>query len=235
MIPAGGLVLLIDGLWSRLRGKRWVLYNIALKPLASNTAWFIAPYLRIGHESIRGWEAALATIPSELAERIRALVSDGLPGIDMLAQAYGWPLQLCHRHLTSALRNQLGHPRRQRTSQRPGRDIRAAIHESLATKDYRRLMELCREITSLCDHPNCTKGLRRVAGHFVRRQLQYRTYLLHPELDLPTTTCSVESMHSLLRKAIGTVNDSRSMHRRATAYLRLRPTITCNGASRQQK
>ena len=184
---------------------------------------------------MRGWEEALATIPSELVGRIRALVSDGLVGIDIVARTQGWPLQLCHRHLTSALDNQLGHPRRQRTSQRPGRDIRAAILESLATNDEQRLLERCREIAALCDHPNCTRGLRAVAWQFVRRQSQYRTYLLYPELCLPTTTSAVESMHSQLRKVIGTVNDSQSMLRRVSAYLQLRPTITCNGAILQQK
>lgn len=200
-----------------------------------STAWFLRPHLGAGYEGRRGWEEALSTIPSGLVERIRALVSDGLPGIDILAQAYNWPLQLCHRHLTSALDNQLGHPRRQRTSQRPGRDIREAILAALATSDEQRLLERCREIAELCDHPNCTRGLRAVGWRFVRRQRQYRTYLLYPGLCLPTTTSAIESMHSQLRKVIGTANDSQSMLRRASAYLQLRPTITCNGAILQQK
>lgn len=228
-IPAGDLVLLIDGLWSKLRGERWVLYNMALKPLTANTAWFLRPHLRAGHEGMRGWEEALATIPSELIGRIRALVSDGLSGIDVLARAHGWPLQLCHRHLISALDSQLGHPRRQRTSQRPGRDIRAAILEALVTKDDRRLLEICRETAALCTHPNCTKGLRAVARRFLHCQCHYRTYLLHQELGIPTTTCAVESMHRQLRRVISTVNNPGSMLRRVAAYLQLRPTITCNG------
>lgn len=234
VVPAGDLVLLIDGLWSRLRGKRWVLYNMALKPVISNTAWFLRPHLRAGHEGMHGWEEALATIPPDLIGRIRALVSDGLLGSDILAQTHGWPLQLCHRHLTRSLNIQLGHPRRQRTSQRPGRDLRAAILEALVTRDDQRLLTTSREIADLCEHPNCTRGLRAVAGHFLRCQRHYRTYLLYPELDLPTTTCAVESMHSQLRIVISTVNDPVSMLRRAATYLQLRPTITCNSTIHQQ-
>jgi len=234
-MPGGGLILLIDGLWSVLRGKCWVLYNMALKPVSSNTAWFLAPHLRSGRESVHGWKEALGTVPVELAERVCALVSDGLPGIDGLAQARGWPLQLCHRHLISALDHKLGHRRRQRTIQKPGRDIRTAVLELLETNNEGRVAIMCQEIVSLCGHPNCTVSLRYTARYFVRHQREYRTYLLYPEFHLPTTTSAVESMHSLLRKAISTVNDPRSLLLRADAYLRLRPTITCNGTDHQQK
>jgi len=234
-VTAGGLVLLIDGLWSKLRGRRWVLYNMALKPAASHTAWFLRPHLRAGHESMRGWEAALNTIPCELAGRICALAADGKTGIDILAQSRGWPLQLCHRHLIAALDRKLGHPRRQRTVQRPGRDIRATILELLATSDESRVAEACQEIQHLCGHPNCTVGLRAVALHFVRHQREYRTYLLQPDLGIPTTTCTLESMHNLLRRAISTVNDPASLFRRAAAFLQLHPAITCHGPRLQQK
>ena len=235
LVPAGALVLLIDGLWSVLRGKCWVLYNLALKPVSSNTAWFLPPYLRVGRENVHGWKEAIGTIPQEYAERVKALVSDGIPGIDLLARADSWLLQRCHRHLLAALDYKLGHPRRQRTVQQPGRGIRAAIRESLITRDDGRVAALCDEIMRLSGHPNCTLKLRYTAHHFVRHQQAYRTYLLHPELMLPTTTSAVESMHNLLRQAISTANNPQATLLRAQAYLRLRPTVTCNRGILQQK
>lgn len=233
-VPDGSLALLIDGLWSVLRGRSWVLYNMAVKPASANTAWFLSPCLRAGHESIRGWQEALATIPRGIAGRVVALIADGIPGIDNLLQDRGWLLQLCHRHLLASLENKLKY-RRRRVLQQPGRGIHAAVLESLTTADDERVTALCQEIVRLSHHPNCTVRLRYTAQYFLRHQQQYRTYLLHPALHLPNTTCALESMHNLLRQAVSTVNDPDSLLLRAQTYFRLRPTITCNGHIFQQK
>jgi hypothetical protein len=233
-LPDGELVLVMDGLWAVLRGRRWVLYNMALKPAGSNTAWFLAPHLRAGHEGVRGWEEALETIPVELGKRIRAVVSDGIPGIAGLLQRHGWLSQLCHRHLLSALDIRLGPPRRQRVRQQPGRGIRTAILELLACGDDGRATALCDELLWLCSHPNCTAGLRSTVRNLVKHQQAYRTYLRYPELTLPITTNAVESMHGLLRKGISTANSPETLLLRAQTYLRLRQKITCNGAHFQQ-
>jgi hypothetical protein len=234
-VPDGNLILLIDGIWSVLRGRRWVLYNQALKPMSANQAWFLDPYLRGGRENVYGWEAALDTIPQAIAGRIRAVVSDGTPGIDRLVHSRGWLLQFCHRHLLATLERRLGAPWRQRTIQQPGRGILAAVREALVAVDDGCVTGLCQEIIGLSRHPNCTLGLRYTAQYFVRHLEHYRTYLHHPELALPTTTCAVESMHHQLRQIIGTVNDPSSMRLRVAAFLRLNRTITCNPASLQQK
>ena len=235
IIPNGDLVLLVDGIWSILRGQRWVLYNQMLKPAPANRAWFLDPYLRSGHERVSGWEAAFATIPATLIARIKAVVSDGIPGIERLVGSQGWLLQLCHHHLLKSLERRLGHPRRQRAIQLPGRGILAAVQEALVTPDDARAVELRDEVLKLSRHPNCTLGLRYTAQYFVKHFQHYRTYLHYPELALPTTTSAVESMHRQLRQAIGTVNDPTSMQLRVTAYLRLRQTITCNPTILQQK
>jgi hypothetical protein len=234
-MPDGDLVLLIDGIWSTLRGQRWVLYNQALKPVSANRAWFLDPYLRHGRENVHGWQAALATIPPALAVQIRAVVTDGVPGVDRLAASRGWLLQLCHRHLLAGLKRKLGRYRRRRTIQQPGRGILAAVQEALTTADDGRATALGDEIVLLSRHPNCTRWLRYTAQYFVRQMAYYRTYRQHPELALPVTTSAVESMHHQLRCAISTVNDPHSMKLRVTAYLRLRQTITCNPAIFQQK
>ena len=207
---------------------------MALKPAGSNIAWFLSPRLRAGYESTTGWEEALETIPAEFGKRIRAVVSDGIPGIIGLLEKYGWPSQLCHRQLLSALDSGLGHPRRQRVRQQPGRGIKAAILELLACSDDQRAIKSCDELLRLCSHPNCTMRLRSTVRNFVKHQRAYRTYLRYPELAVPTTTNAVESMHNLLRKAISTANSPESLLLRAQSYLGLRQVITCNGAVFQQ-
>jgi hypothetical protein len=233
-IPDGDLVLVVDGIWSVFRGRHWVLYNMALKPVASDVAWFLDPLLRPDRESTIKWDEALRTIPPELFGRVRALVSDGITGISLLAQRHGWLLQLCHRHLLAVLEIKLGRRRWQRAVQQPGRGIRGAIREALVTADDVRAAELCQEVLRLSQHPNCTAGLRSTARSFVQHQLAYRAYLLRPELRLPATTCALESMNRLLRQAISTANSPDALLHRATAFLRLRKTIVCRARTHQQ-
>lgn len=60
----------------------------------------------------------------------------------------------------------------------------------------------------------------------------YRTYLKRPELGLPRTTNSVESMCRLLREMFRSSragSNPNSVLLWATALIRLRPTIVCNG------
>jgi len=235
VIPDSDLVLVIDGVWSVFHGRCWVLYNMALKSVTLSEARFLDPIIRPGHESVSNWEEALRTIPPEVSGRVKALVSDGLPGIALLAQRHGWFLQLCHRHLLAALMGRLGRRQRQRAIQQPGRGIRGAILETLVTVDDGRAAALCQEVLLLSRHPNCTVGMRRTARFFVQHQQAYRTYLLHPELRLPSTTCALESMNRLLRQAISTANNPEALLRRATAFLRLRKTIVCNACAHQQK
>jgi len=152
-----------------------------------------------------------------------------------VAQRHGWLLQLCHRHLLASLEIRLGRRRRQRAVQQPGRGIRWAILKTLTTVDNEQAAELCQEVLHLSQHPNCTARLRRTARFFVRHQLAYRAYLLRPELQLPATTCALESMNRLLRQAISTANNPDSLLLRATTFLRLRQTIICNACRHQQK
>lgn len=149
VIPDSDLVLVIDGVWSVFHGRCWVLYNMALKSVTLSEARFLDPIIRPGHESVSNWEEALRTIPPEVSGRVKALVSDGLPGIALLAQRHGWFLQLCHRHLLAALMGRLGRRQRQRAIQQPGRGIRGAILETLVTVDDGRAAALCQEVLLL--------------------------------------------------------------------------------------
>ena len=86
-LPRGPLVLLLDGLYFRFRGKDWVLYVMAVKPCHPNRAVFLDPVLQPGRENLRGWSQAITTIPDCIHRRIRASVSDAISGIIMLVRA----------------------------------------------------------------------------------------------------------------------------------------------------
>ena len=53
-LPKGPLVLVLDGLYFRFRGKDWVVYLMAVKPCHQNRAIFLDPVLRKGRENMQG-------------------------------------------------------------------------------------------------------------------------------------------------------------------------------------
>ena len=234
-LPPGDLVLVVDALWSILGGQLWVLYNLALKPVAANVAWFLDPYLGCGRENTANWQSALAAVDRSITERVKALVSDGLRAFPGIVRQHNWVHQLCHRHLLRSVERALGWFRRYP----PDPWLRAPIYRilcnALETSDGRQADVLCDELAVLIGEHNCTRLLRRSVGEFLRQRNAFRAYRLHPELHLPTTTSMVESMHSQLRRAISTTNNPRSLWERAQAFIRLHPRWTCNGTDLTQK
>ena len=53
-LPKGPLVLVLDGLYFRFRGKDWVLYLMAVKPCHQNRAVFLDPVLRKAGRTCEG-------------------------------------------------------------------------------------------------------------------------------------------------------------------------------------
>ncbi|UCG43009.1 MAG: hypothetical protein JSU73_14330 [candidate division WOR-3 bacterium] len=221
-------MLLVDGLWFSFNRKPWVVYNMALKPVGLGVAFFLDPLMLCGKESAVGWREAIASMPLEPRKRIRGLVSDGFRGSKNVARENGWVHQLCRFHLQGKLRGFTG-----------------CVQSTVPDRHVRRLaFELVCEVIKIPDEKLCTllatalqnclvqlTRSRAVCG-IVRQLLRdlqlYRSYLLHPELELPTTTNAVESMHSLLRKVASCVNNPQALLVRARSLLRLHPVMTCN-------
>lgn len=232
--PGGDLALLVDGLWFAFRRRYWVYYDMAVKPIMSETAYFLAPVLLPGVEHCRMWREALSTISADVSRRIQALVSDGFRGSRLLAEENGWLHQRCHFHLLSTLRSLLG-----RRPSYGGKAIRTGIdriaREMLVTTEQQRLATLSAELKALAGTPGCPARLRGVARQFLREGDSFRTYLLHPELRLPTTISALESRHSLIRNLAGRVNNPAALRLWLHALNCLRPTSICNGHKNPQE
>ena len=231
-IPRGPLVLLADGLWFEFGGRPWVLYLTALKPCKGNYATFLDPLLFSGREGASRWQQAVAAIPPNATRRIQAMVVDNLPGMKRIAQRHGWPLQLCHFHLLLKLQ---AHRRGVRYTLRGGsvrEEIHRLIRNALELSDEDRLSQVLKRLAHL-SHDNCgTLRIQTTVREFLLNLEYYRAYLAHPQLDLPHTTNSVESMGRLLREMFRSSragSNPASLLLWATAFIRLRPTVTCNG------
>jgi hypothetical protein len=160
------------------------------------------------------------------------MVVDNLPGMQQIARRQGWVLQLCHFHLLLKLRS---HGRGVRYAVRGGQ-VREKLYQLLRSalqlpdgQPLRCTLERLRRLS----HADCgTIRIQTMVREFLHGLEFYRSYLQHPALGLPHTTNAVESMGRLLREMFRSSrsgSNPASVLRWATALIRLRPRITCNG------
>jgi hypothetical protein len=231
-IPRGPLVLLADGLWFQFEGKPWVLYLTALKPCAGQSAFFLAPLLIAGKEGATRWEQAFAAIPAQARARIRALVVDNLRGMQLVANRRRWVLQLCHFHLILKLQVHRRGPRRALKGGKVRQEIYHLIRHALELPEGPRLKSVLGRLHRLAQTSCGTRRMQAVVREFLDCITYYRTYRTHPALGLPATTNTVESMGGIIRdlfRRSRAASSPRSLLLWATALIRLRPEITCNG------
>jgi transposase-like protein len=220
-------VMLVDGLRYRIRGEGWVQYTVALKPTSDSVAYFMDPIFISGPESAPNWRTVFDMLPSAVALRIRGLVSDGLRGMKELAASKGWAYQRCHYHLWALLRPWMWILRRKGAGA-----ILDAVSVGL-TAPERESAEAAR--ASLRAYVTANPGgVSGALKQLLRDWAAARCHLDHPDLQIPTTTNAVESMHRLMRDSLSGTNTLDGIMRRATALTRLHPPFTCNGHVFQQ-
>ena len=228
-LPRGPYALLGDGLYFKFKRMDWVMYVMAVKPVKSHRAFFLDPILLQGKESYERWRMALATIPPETEQRVKAFVSDGFRGSKLITREHGWIHQRCHFHLLMALIRRHG----RRSYRVKGAGIRerllSVVRILLTTADVMTKRKQTLKAQRLLSHPLCPPWIRIQTVEFLRTLDDFRAYLTHPELNLPTTNNSIESSGKIIRKATSTARTPQSVLLRATAFLRLKKSITCNG------
>lgn len=237
-LPSGPLILLVDGLFFHFQKLPWVLYLTALRSCNDKKAVFLDPILLPRKESAVGWQQVLeVAIPSEAMPRICALVVDNLNGMKKIAKHYGWVLQLCHFHLIKKF--QIQH-RRLRRALKGGvlrEDIYQLIQQALETPDGPLLNTSMAQLTQLAKNPSITYRIQAMLREFLSSITYYRSYLTHPQLNLPSTTNTIESMGCIIRDLLRrnhSASNPQALLRWATALIRLRKQLNCNGKHHQQ-
>ena len=238
IIPRGPLVLLADGLWFEFDGIPWVLYLTALKSCSGSQATFLDPLLLPGREGATRWQQAVEAIPSAARKRIQALVVDNLPGMQKIAAQQQWLLQLCHFHLLLKLQAQRGRVRYRLRGGAVREEIHQLIRSALELPQGSELDATVQRLHRLSEGNCGTERVQMTVREFLKGMAYYRSYLDQPKLGLPRTTNSVESMCRLLREMFrssraGSNPDSVLLW--ATALIRLRPIVVCNGHSINRK
>jgi hypothetical protein len=228
-LPPGPCALLGDGLYFKFKRKEWVMYLMAVKPVRSKKAYFLDPGLLEGRECYERWIQAIATISPAVKKRIRAFVSDGFRGSQLLSEQNQWLHQRCHFHLLANLVRGKGKRRYRIRSSRLRDKILEATRVILGSQDTRGLWRARKTIRSMIGRQTCPPYIRKQALEFLEREQDFRTYLKYPGLNLPTTTNAVESTGRMMRRATRTARTPKSLLLRAAAFLRLKKFVVCNG------
>jgi hypothetical protein len=235
-LPGGPLVLIADALRLMRRGREYALYDMAIKPAHSQTAFLCEPALFEGRESAHGWRQAIDRIVLPVRRRIRGLVTDGFSGADTISEERGWIHQRCHWHLLMMFGGSRNPQRRSHTLLRRIRDLACrAAWLVLHTTDRDRLQTALGVLTTLI--PMVPKRARRLPGvirQFIADADAGRAYLANPQLGLPTTTAVIESLHSRVRDITARIQNPVATHRRAACFVRLHPTMLCRPGKHQQ-
>lgn len=231
-MPRGPLILLADGMRFQFVGKPWVLYLRALKPCAGASALFLDPVLAAGRERATQWEQVFADMPWRLRSHICGLVVDNLRGMQIIAKRQRWVLQLCHFHLIHKLQF---HRRGQYRALKGGQireEIYLLIRKALELPDGPSLDGVVTDLRKRSKADCGTKRMQGVVREFLFCLAYYRAYRDHPSLGMPATTNVMESMGGIIRDMLRrsrSANNPASLLRWATALVRLRPQLVCNG------
>lgn len=224
-LACGPAILVIDALWFQFKGVRWTLYLGAVRNVGSNRAEIIDPKLVCGRECYLGWKSFIDGLSGGMKIRIKAVVADGFRGIDRIAKSQNWVLQRCHFHLIAQL--QVNRGRWKKMWDTPTREeIYQTAVKLLVAQESRQILE--DRLMSLIKKPNCPRRLKMISTELLRHLHQFRSHLLYPELKLPATTNSIESLNKMIRLRCKQISTPESLLLRVKAFIKIKRTITCN-------
>jgi hypothetical protein len=219
------VILVIDALWFQFKNIRWTLYLGAIRDIDSNQAEILEPKLVYGRECYLGWKSFIDGLPDNIKTRIKAVVADGFRGIDRIARLQNWILQRCHFHLIAQLQVNRG-----RWKKMPDTPLREEIYQAvvklLVAKENKQILE--RHLQSLIKKYNCPRRLKMIASEFLRHLHQFRSYMIYPELKLPATANSIESLNKIIRSRCKHISTPESLMLRIKTLIKMKRTITCN-------
>lgn len=218
-------ILLFDALWFKFNRKRWTLYVIAARSVRNTIAIFLDPVLLEGKENAACWKQIIDTLPLALKNRVKACVSDGFQGSKKLTKENAWILQRCHFHLIGQLQIRRGQ-RKNLKDKYIREEIYQTTRKLLTAKKIKVLKEQLQKLISRSD---CPRKLQSIICEFLRDLDDFRAYAKYPQLNLPITNNTVESMNKLIRKQCSYLKTPESLKLWATAFIRMRPHIKCNG------
>lgn len=228
-IPEGQLLLIADAVLEYIEQKWHTVYLMLVRSVSGTEAFLIPSVIALGTETPEGWKQALHTISPSIKTRITAIVCDGHNGLIIEAKLSHWIIQRCHFHLIARLQMRLSWriPEKRMNTE----IIFSHIYTILQSRD---LMAVHRSLAVLVvkRKDSSSKEIRRILAGFITNYQHYRSYLVYPEYNLPTTNNSAESLASSiadLKHRLRGFPTITSFKQWVMALLKFKKKITCNG------
>lgn len=228
---ANPLIVVADSMRHTIGGKVYSTYFILVRPINSSEALITPPFIKTGTESWSGWQEAFAKLPEPVMASICAIVADRHIGLKSIAKKRGWLFQGCHFHALARLMGRRSRSRWSRHRETGKRIYEITINilrnpdEEIVQNYYiPQLIEIGKTMSS--------PKARSITSGFTKEFSCYRTHLYHPELHLPTTSNSVESLNSSFRDLCRRTRGFRtlpSFTKWLYAFLKQKQKIKCNG------
>ena len=236
-LPTGPLVLLLDGLFFPLSRKRLGLVcdgGQAVPAKSSRLSRSCAP----AREKHAGLVSSIhnhsrlhtQTHPGlGLRRDFRNYQARHKPGLDRAALPFP-----SHQPIAAMP----GPTQSQIPWQTPARSALPTCPPSSRAAQWRPVQAVLKKLRHLVRQAKGLRVMRMIVREFLRRIDHFRAYRKYPKLNLPTTTGSVEAMNRRVRdlmRQTRSVRSPQALQLWATALIRMRPAITCNGKNFQQK
>ena len=197
-IPKGPLILIADAFIHQIQHQWHTTHIVLVRSITEEKAVVLPPYFATGREGMVNWFNALDQVPPEVKKRVKALVSDGHQGIVNYAKSYGWVRQRCTFHLIAAMQGRRS--RRKYSSHRDeGELIYRLTRSVLGETDLVKFFKSLSELESL-GWQTKSNQLRKIISGFVKSVDDYRSWLIYPELNLPDTSNSAESIIGIFER-----------------------------------
>lgn len=224
------LVVIADAMIQQVDSKLVTIYFILIKTPLSQRATIAPPYFEDGGESWVGWNNAFHALPEHILKSISVIVSDGHTGLKSLAARNGWLMQRCHFHLIASLQGRRSKSKFSRHRE-TGEKVFTLVSDIINNKDEDHI-EKCLKDLKLIKKNTSSPGLLRILRGFLKNYQHYRTFIDYPELNLPRTSNSAESLvgciRSLLRKTKG-FRSLGSLKLWVIGLIKCKKHIICNG------
>lgn len=224
------LIVVADAMVETINKKTYSFYFVLLRPIKSNKATIVRPYIKLGSESWLGWQEAFYCLPESILASIKALVGDGHSGLMSIAKRKKWIIQRCHFHLISRIQGRRSRWARSR-HRRLGNRLYFLAKEVITCADETIIQDYLEEIDFIKNNTS-SQLLRKYLSGFIKNYKEYRTYLYHPELNLPLTSNAAESIIGSVRELCNKTHGFRTIYSLTlwiNALLKYKKFATCNG------
>ncbi len=232
---APNLIVIADAVIKQVERKQYTAYCMLVRSPTETEATILPPIILAGGETQLSWRIAFNTLPPSLLSCIKALVCDGHRGSVNYAKQHNWLIQRCHFHLLAAIqgrRSRFAYSRHRREA----KHIFDLVYRVLEEREEIPIRAFLLKIEA-CALSTTSRELRKVLLGFVNNYEDYRTYLYHPELELPTTTNTAESCIGSLEELCHRLRGFPTLYsfeKWFEALAKFKKRIKCNGQYQQK-